>query len=205
MALDWRRHIGGHAVEVGREGGGRPPLALVRSDATALPFADGSFGGAYVRHVFHLIPQWRDVVAELCRVTSGNVAVSLGASPGPWHDLWYEMRTVLGPEADHVGLSFAGGGAEQLRDAFTSRGAVLVHEDTIAYRTDDTVAAFLDTVKARTPSWTWRVPQARLDQAIAVGRRWTVERYGSVDVRPEEQTKTRWWTFRVDATQSHYE
>ena len=63
--------------------GGRPPLALVRSDATALPFADGSFGGSYVRHVFHLIPQWRGVVAELCRVTSGNVAVSLGRPPVP--------------------------------------------------------------------------------------------------------------------------
>ena len=92
---------------------GRPPLALVRSDATALPFADGSFAGAYVRHVFHLIPRWRAAVAELCRVTRGNVAVCLGASPGPWHDLWYEMRTVMGSEADHVGLSFAHGGAEQ--------------------------------------------------------------------------------------------
>ena len=49
--------------------GGAPPLALVRADATVLPFADASFGGAYVRHVFHLIPRWRDVVAELCRVT----------------------------------------------------------------------------------------------------------------------------------------
>ena len=177
---------------------GRLPLALVRSDATALPFADGSFAGAYVRHVFHLIPRWRAAVAELCRVTRGNVAVCLGASPGPWHDLWYEMRTVMGSEADHVGLSFAHGGAEQLRDAFTGLGTVLVREDTIEFETDETVAEFFDTVRARTPSWTWRVPQQQLDQAIDVGRRWSVERFGSVDVRPEEQTRTRWWTFHVD-------
>ena len=177
---------------------GRLPLALVRSDATALPFADGSFAGAYVRHVFHLIPRWRAAVAELCRVTRGNVAVCLGASPGPWHDLWYEMRTVMGSEADHVGLSFAHGGAEQLRDAFTGLGTVLVREDTIEFETDETVAEFFDTVLARTPSWTWRVPQQQLDQAIDVGRRWSVERFGSVDVRPEEQTRTRWWTFHVD-------
>ena len=114
------------------------------------------------------------------------------------------MRTVLGPEADHVGLSLAGGGAEQLRDAFTGRGAVLVQEDSIEYRTDETVAEFFDTVQARTPSWTWRVPQQRIDQAVAVGRRWTVERDGSVDVCPRNG-KTRWWTFRVDSMHSHRE
>ena len=107
---------------------GAPPLALARADATVLPFADASFAGAYVRHVFHLIPRWRDVVAELCRVTEGNVAIALGTTPGPWHDLWYAMRGVMGPEADHVGLDFAAGGDEQLREAFIAGGAVIAEE-----------------------------------------------------------------------------
>lgn len=63
--------------------GGPPPLALVRADATVLPFADASFGGAYVRHVLHLVPRWREVMVELCRVTSGNVAIALGTPPAP--------------------------------------------------------------------------------------------------------------------------
>src|SRR6186997_1470651 len=56
----------------------------VGTGALALPLADASFGGAYVRHVFHLVPRWRDVVAELCRVTEGSVAIALGTVPGPW-------------------------------------------------------------------------------------------------------------------------
>ena len=176
---------------------GAPPLALVRADATVLPFADSSFDGAAVRHVFHLIPRWRDVVAELCRVTDGRVAIALGTAPGPWHDLWYAMRAVMGPEADHVGLDFAAGGDEQLRDAFTDRGAVLVEETTIDHPTRETVAKFLDAVRTRTPSWTWRVPQQQLDTAIDAGTRWAVERFGSTDIRLEERIRQRWWVFGV--------
>jgi hypothetical protein len=162
-----------------------------------LPFADASFGGAYVRHVFHLIPRWRDVVTELCRVTDGNVAIALGTAPGPWHDLWHAMRAVMGPQADHVGLDFAAGGDEQLREAFIARGAVLVEEATLDHPSRETVAEFLDTVSARTPLWTWRVPQEQLDAALDVGRRWTVERFGSTDIRIEERIWQRWWVFQI--------
>jgi SAM-dependent methyltransferase len=176
---------------------GTLPLALVRADATALPFTDASFAGAYVRHVFHLIPRWRDVVAELCRVIGGNVAVALGTAPGPWYDLWYAMRAVMGPEADHVGLDFAAGGDEELREAFIARDAVLVEDATIDHPSHDTVAEFLDAVSARTPSWTWRVSQEELDAALDVGRRWTQERFGSTDIRLEERIRQRWWVFEV--------
>jgi SAM-dependent methyltransferase len=176
---------------------GAPPLALVRADATVLPFADVSFDGAYVRHVFHLVPRWRDVVAELCRVTDGNVAIALGTAPGPWHDLWYAMRAEMGPEADHVGLDFADGGDEQLREAFIARGAVLAQETWIDHPTPETVTDFLYAVRARTPSWTWRVPQEQLDAALAVGTRWAIERSGSTDIRLEERIRQRWWVFEV--------
>ena len=39
--------------------GGRAPFPLVVGDATTLPFADDRFGGAVVRHVLHLVPEWR--------------------------------------------------------------------------------------------------------------------------------------------------
>ena len=176
---------------------GAPPIALVRADATALPFADASVGGAYVRHVFHLVPRWRDVVAELCRVTEGSVAIALGTVPGPWHDLWYAMRPVLGPEADHVGLDFAAGGDEQLREALIAHGAVFEEEATIDHPAHETVAGFLGAVQGRAPSWTWRVPEETLNAALDVGRRWTVERYGTTDIRLEERVRQRWWVFEI--------
>ena len=54
---------------------------------------------------------------------------------------------------------------------------------------------FLDAVRARTPSWTWRVSQGQLDAALEAGRRWTVERFGSTDIRLEERVRQRWWVF----------
>ena len=103
----------------------------------------------------------------------------------------------MGPEADHVGLDFAAGGQEQLREAFIAQGAVLAEEATIDHPTHETVAEFLDAVRARTPSWTWRVSQKQLDAALDVGTRWAVERTGSTDIRLEERIRQRWWVFGV--------
>jgi hypothetical protein len=38
-----------------------------------------------------------------------------------------------------------------------------------------------------------------------VGRTWTVDRFGSVDVRPEEKTRTRWRTFHLEPVPSEHE
>src|SRR4029079_4077433 len=66
--------------------GGRPPFPLVNGDATALPFGDDRFDAALFRWVLHLIPNWRDAVAELVRVVrpGGLVLATLGgAGSGP--------------------------------------------------------------------------------------------------------------------------
>ena len=68
---------------------------------------------------------------------------------------------------------------------------------TIDHPTHETVTDFLDAVRARTPSWTWRVSQEQLDAALDVGRRLTIERFGSTDIRLEERIRQRWWVFGV--------
>ena len=35
------------------------------ADATRLPFRVISFGGAFIRHVLHLVPDWREVLSKL--------------------------------------------------------------------------------------------------------------------------------------------
>ncbi len=42
---------------------------VVFADATRLPFMSGSFDVATTNHVLHLIPDWRDVLTEIARVT----------------------------------------------------------------------------------------------------------------------------------------
>lgn len=179
--------------------GERAPMPLLRADATRLPFRDGAFGAAYGRHVLHLIPGWRTAVAELCRVVGrGVVLIDAGSNDGSrWRDLWEAMRTVLGPEADHVGLDMSREGHQQLDEAFIEAGAVPRHVDEIPYPDEDTVAGMLEDVERRSPSWTWRVSDEGLRAAIEAGRRWTLERYDKLDVRLEETAYVRWRAYDV--------
>ena len=48
--------------------GGAPPFPLVEGDTTRMPFADDPFGGAYLRWVLVLVPDWSAAVAEIVRV-----------------------------------------------------------------------------------------------------------------------------------------
>ena len=51
------------------------PIYLVQGDATRLPFADHSFDAVVAVHVFHLIPNWQAVIAELGRVLKPSAPV----------------------------------------------------------------------------------------------------------------------------------
>jgi ubiquinone/menaquinone biosynthesis C-methylase UbiE len=52
VGLDLSGQMLGKIVE---KAGGRIPFPLVMAGATRLPFGDDRFGGAYARHVLHLI------------------------------------------------------------------------------------------------------------------------------------------------------
>jgi SAM-dependent methyltransferase len=177
--------------------GGAPP-PVIRADATRLPFRDGAFGAAYGRHVLHLIPDWRAAVAELCRVVgSGVVLIDAGAGGTAWRDLWAAMRAVTGPEADHVGLDLKRDGVEVLDAAFAAGGGVPRALPEITYPDTDTVADHLDEIERRSPSWTWRLTDDQLQAALAAGRRWTLDRYDTLEVRLAETVSVRWRAYDI--------
>jgi hypothetical protein len=135
-------------------------------------------------------------VAELCQSVRGGGRILVSVDElGPWLDLWLAMREVLGPEADHVGFDFARDDEGELKGAFEAHGAWLREEATIGSPATETVADFLEWVEARSPSWTWRVTDDELADAIEVGRRWTLDRYNSIDVFLQDPSLTRWWLF----------
>src|SRR2546427_10453726 len=94
---------------VEKAGAGAPcPLAL--GDATALPFPEGAFGAAVASHVFHLVPGWREGVAELVRVVrpGGVVLVEL---TGGWAEIFRDVRRrfagAAGPQHIYLGVAEA--------------------------------------------------------------------------------------------------
>jgi SAM-dependent methyltransferase len=73
-----------------KRGGPWPQVAI--ADATRLPFRDATFGSAIASHVLHLIPGWKDAVAEMRRVVrpGGVFIVSRGGGNRP---TWLESIT----------------------------------------------------------------------------------------------------------------
>jgi ubiquinone/menaquinone biosynthesis C-methylase UbiE len=179
--------------------GGRAPLPLVRGDATRIPMRDAAVAGAYARHVLHLIADWRTVVSELCRVVGdGVVLVDVGGDTSEaWLELWDAME--LGPDAEPVGLDVSRDGVDVVDEAFTAAGGRLRIVEEMTRNDLDTVATALDEIQRRSPSWTWRVSDATLERSIELGTAWTMERYGTLDVRLQEESSVRWRIYEVGA------
>lgn len=157
-------------------------LPVAAADATALPFADGAFGGAFARWVLHLVPAWRDAVAELCRVVEpgGVVVLEPGGYRGHWLEVWQRIETELGAAVRLVGLDVTRDGYGELDAAFAAHGAEPRDAVTIVdVHTSKSMEDFFREARERSFSWTWRVEPDDLRSAIDEVEAWAHERYGS--------------------------
>ncbi len=173
-------------------------VRVVEADARRLPFRDSSFAGAYLRHVFHLIPSWELAVAELCRVVGdGVVLVDAGRNSPVFAELWRSMSPALGPEADPPGFVIPRDGQQALDDAFARSGATPEGTTVFSYPETETVADILEQIERRSPSFTWSVSDAALSAAIEAARSWTLERYGRLDVPLQDRFEIRWHRYSL--------
>ena len=170
---------------------GGAAVRLVRGDATRLPFADGSFGGAYARWVLHLIPDWAVAIAELHRVVirEGAVAIEPGGETGVFGEIYMRFVEVLGDRARSPGMDPIDRDAE-LDRAMASVGRALVDVVEVTYERRIRLAEHLDRIPAKEFSWTWRVPDEDLRAALPQVRAWVAERW-DLDA-PQPPSPTRW-------------
>ena len=175
--------------------GGRQPFPLVVGDATTLPFADQRFGAAVVRHVLHLVPAWRQVVAELVRVVAagGLVLVSSGQVPDPWRELTERFIEQVGrPSFADAFDAWESGAIER---AFQEHGAASRPLPTITERVGQTLGEFLEQMEAGMHSWTWEVDEETRRDAVAEIRVWALERWGSLDTPGGRDMAIEWFAF----------
>jgi ubiquinone/menaquinone biosynthesis C-methylase UbiE len=161
---------------------GRSPVLLAQADAARLPFRDAAFGGAYARWVLHLIPGWRDAVAELCRVVTsgGTVIVEPGGYRGRWTSVMRRVIEQIGPAAGPVGFD-ARNGFEHLDEAFAAAGAAQRDLPGLTMPVEGSLTEFFEEAEGKVYSWTWNVPADELRSALDRVRKWAAEEYGDFD------------------------
>ena len=175
-----------------QKAGGTVPFPLVIGDATGMPFADASFGGAYLRWVLHLVPDWRGLIAEVARVVrpGGEFLASLGTCGGPRQEIRERFGELLGVSLDPVGLGwddFASLDRAMAELGTTARELPPIHEGS-----DESLGEYLVQIERGLWSWTWDLPEADRLRAVAELRPWAEERFGPLDEGRPFEYATRW-------------
>ncbi|MCI0632650.1 MAG: class I SAM-dependent methyltransferase [Actinobacteria bacterium] len=173
--------------------GGRPPFPLALADATAMPFPDGAFGGAYLRWVLHLIADWRSALREMVRVVrpGGVVLVNLGEYDDTRFEVQRRFAELAGISTDPLGLFWGDVGSLDAEMAIT-HGADLRMLPPVREEDVDTLEEFLEGIEEGRWSWTWRADDAVRRLAVAQIRPWAAERFGPLDRVERYELATLW-------------
>lgn len=181
-----------------------PMLALVPShlrrvaaDVVALPLRDGAAGAALAAHVLHVVPAWRQAVAELDRVVGaeGVVLVQAGASSGARGHL-PELRQVFGdhlPPQALVGSPVAGpGGADVVAEAFASLGRQLVELPEVSEPREETARGLVRWMEGN--PWSWPGPSTDAERAAAAAatEAWAIDAGIDLDAPFATTAVNRW-------------
>jgi ubiquinone/menaquinone biosynthesis C-methylase UbiE len=164
--------------------GGVAPFPLVNADASSLPFSDDSFAAALAVHVLHLIPEWRQALAELGRVVrpSSPLVIDIGRqTQGPFRDLLAEFAAAARIPDTHRGVQ----DTDELDVAMAEMGARLIRTDVIEEVRSATYAKTIQALETGTYSITWAADQATREKAANHTRRWVESRFGELDQRYE--------------------
>jgi SAM-dependent methyltransferase len=154
------------------------PVDPVRADAARLPFADASFDAALGVHVFHLIPRWREVLAELARVLRPGAPLLHGGDVQRLEDLWTGWRErVAGLGVEHVGVPLS-----RTETFLDEEGWRLSDEPRrVTFSRPLHLAQVVQSLRERCWSLTWRLDDAQLASLVEGVRRGLTERFGDLD------------------------
>ncbi|MEO8424185.1 MAG: class I SAM-dependent methyltransferase [Actinomycetota bacterium] len=170
-------------------------IGLAVADATQLPFRDDAFDGAFIRHVLHLVPGWRQVLSEAVRTVrpGGTFVVSITDYTGLYQEIQRRFLIEAGGLPLAVGLRPDDPGS--LRRAMTKLGAKARRLPVVRGRRTLTVERFLTGIEDGHFSWTWSANEERRRLAASELRAWLVRRFGNLARPVEPQFAAEWWAF----------
>jgi ubiquinone/menaquinone biosynthesis C-methylase UbiE len=141
------------------------PPPVMCADATRLPVRDASVDAVIEVHVLHLVPNWRQAVAEIRRVLApGGVVLSerriweRSQGRGPRALTRERHRAILaamGIQRRRVGA----GPDREVLGAFTELGGRVEELEPVTWHEDETWAEYIDILERRVWSDSWQVPE----------------------------------------------
>lgn len=172
-------------------------IPLVAADVVRLPFADHAFDSVAMRHVLHLVAEWRAALDEVVRVVrpGGTFAVSITDYTGLYHALQERFLHAAGDLPVAVGLR--PDDPESLEEAMASRGATGRLLPPVRGRRTLTIAAFLRNMERGVYTWTWAASAATRRHAVREIRRWARHELGDLDRPVEAEFEIEWRVFRL--------
>lgn len=151
----------------------------VLGDLRALPFPDGAFAGVLGVHVLHLVPEWKETLAELWRVVSPGGTLVLGfeeRDPTVTRELYQSFAREKGIDMGRAGATQA----EVIGQLKKLGGeATLVRPTDLAWSSATTVLQTLQALEKRLYSALWEVPEELHQELLAETRREAKSRLGS--------------------------
>ena len=151
---------------------------LAEADASRLPFGAGTFDGAVGVHVFHLIPTWREVLAELARVLKPGAPLVVARNADRTDSIGDELRRRGMPgRLPNVGIQ------EEEYDTFlVDAGWRRKGEpEEISWEEAFRPSYLLERVRSRSNSGTWRMTDDELAHYVEAVKGILAERYPDLD------------------------
>ena len=177
--------------------GGTELFPLVCADATALPFAGGSFGSAFLCHVLHLIPDWRAALKEIVRVLrpDGIFLNDLGGwgslHTSPHRSILQRWAEIGGFEIEPRGAAEVG----QVNDAMADLGLRVRELPVIVSTKSYTLADLLGALADGMWSCTWDAPERPRRAAAREVEGWVLSTYGDLSEPREYEMHIAWHAY----------
>jgi SAM-dependent methyltransferase len=161
-----------------------------------LPFPDDAFDAGVASHVFHLIPPWRDAVAELLRVVRPGGALFMSFTDRTGNSVAHRVREhfrqVCGLPPGNIGADPPG---RQVREALVAAGAMVRPVVDVPVERTETVSDLIDELASGWWSWTWDLEPSVLADAARATRAWAEAEIDDLDAPITTVEPLRWTAF----------
>ncbi|MDX2160924.1 MAG: class I SAM-dependent methyltransferase [bacterium] len=154
-------------------------IFVVQGDAARLPFADASFDAVTAVHIFHLIPAWRGVLAEVRRVLKPGGALLHGWNGRNTDDtLQAVWEAAIGDAREHTGtVPFSKQATFPLDEGWQTRGATEV----LPFTFEQTANGYLDMIRQRKWSHCWKMSDDTITTGLAALEAYAAAHYPNLD------------------------